>query len=41
LLRYFQFSYLPLPAKSAVYGALIYLLCFYGAKAQTFIYFQF
>jgi alginate O-acetyltransferase complex protein AlgI len=41
LFRYLQFSYLPLPAKSAVYGALIYLLCFYGAKAQTFIYFQF
>jgi D-alanyl-lipoteichoic acid acyltransferase DltB (MBOAT superfamily) len=41
LLRHFQFSYFPLPAKSAVYGVLIYLLCFYGAKAQTFIYFQF
>jgi alginate O-acetyltransferase complex protein AlgI len=41
LLRYFQFSHFFLPAKSAVYGVLIYLLCFHGAKAQTFIYFQF
>jgi hypothetical protein len=41
LLRHFQFSYLPLPAKSVIYGTLTYLLCFYGAKAQSFIYFQF
>ena len=39
--KYFQFSHLPIPAKSVVYAALTYLLCFYGAKAQTFIYFQF
>lgn len=36
-----DFAYLPLPAKSMVYGALAYFLCFYGAKAQSFIYFQF
>jgi len=41
LFRYLRFSYLPLPAKSAIYGVLTYLLCFYGAKAQSFIYFQF
>lgn len=35
--RHFQ----SLPIKGAVYGTLTYLLCFYGAKAQTFIYFQF
>ena len=41
LFRYLRFSYLPLPAKSVIYGVLTYLLCFYGAKAQSFIYFQF
>ena len=40
-LRHFHFSHLPLPAKNIVYGILTYLLCLYGAKAQTFIYFQF
>lgn len=41
VLKYIQFSHLPLPAKNVVYGTLTYLLCFYGAKAQSFIYFQF
>ncbi|MFZ5568871.1 MAG: MBOAT family O-acyltransferase [Thermodesulfobacteriota bacterium] len=31
----------PLVLKSAAYGVFSYLLCFYGAKAQSFIYFQF
>ncbi len=30
-----------LPVKSAAYGILTYLLCLYGSKAQSFIYFQF
>jgi len=30
-----------LPYKSFVYGVLTYLLCFYGSKSQSFIYFQF
>jgi D-alanyl-lipoteichoic acid acyltransferase DltB (MBOAT superfamily) len=41
LLRHFQLTYLPLPARGIVYGALVYLLFLYGAKAQSFIYFQF
>ena len=41
MLNYFQLPQLPLPTKSIVYGILTYLLCFYGAKAQAFIYFQF
>jgi len=40
-LNYFKLSHLPLPTKSIVYGVLSYLLCLYGAKAQSFIYFQF
>jgi len=39
--RYFQLSEMPLPARSVLYSVLTYLLCFYGAKAQSFIYFQF
>lgn len=41
LLKYLQISHLPYPAKNIVYGALAYLFCLYGAKSQSFIYFQF
>ncbi|MDY7038200.1 MAG: MBOAT family O-acyltransferase, partial [Thermodesulfobacteriota bacterium] len=41
LFKYFQLAYMPFPVKNIVYGILTYLLCFYGAKAQSFIYFQF
>lgn len=41
LLKYSQYSFQHLPLKSLIYGVLIYLMLLYGAKAQTFIYFQF
>jgi hypothetical protein len=41
LLKYFHFSDFTFPLKSIAYATLSYLLCFYGAKAQAFIYFQF
>jgi len=40
-LKYCQFSNLPFQLKNVAYAVLTYLLCFYGAKAQAFIYFQF
>jgi len=39
--KYYGFADLPLPERSMVYGILSYLLFLYGAKAETFIYFQF
>lgn len=41
LFKYFQYSFQPLPVKSLIFGILTYLMLLYGAKAQTFIYFQF
>jgi D-alanyl-lipoteichoic acid acyltransferase DltB (MBOAT superfamily) len=40
-LKNLELLHLPLPAKSIAYGILAYLLCLYGAKAQSFIYLQF
>lgn len=39
--RFTQFENVPLSIKNVVYGFLTYLICIYGAKAQSFIYFQF
>jgi hypothetical protein len=39
--RSFFFNRYPVEMKSMMYGVLFYLLCLYGASAQSFIYFQF
>ena len=41
LSKYFGLSYFGMPARGIFIGILAYLLCLHGAKAQTFIYFQF
>ncbi len=38
---YREFVNIPFHLKGLIYGVLTYLLCFYGASAQSFIYFQF
>jgi D-alanyl-lipoteichoic acid acyltransferase DltB (MBOAT superfamily) len=40
-LKYFDLKSHPTYFKSFIYAGITYLLCFYGAKAQSFIYFQF
>ena len=34
-------AWLPAPARAALYGVMFYLFAFHGARAQSFIYFQF
>jgi hypothetical protein len=41
LARGFIVDRYPVEMKSMMYGVLFYLLCLYGASAQSFIYFQF
>lgn len=41
LTRGFMVDSSPVEMKSILYGVLFYLLCLYGASAQSFIYFQF
>ena len=41
LLKYLDLHEQPIVIRSSVYGVLVYLLCLYGASAQSFIYFQF
>jgi D-alanyl-lipoteichoic acid acyltransferase DltB (MBOAT superfamily) len=40
-IKYVDFRCQPLYLKSFLYACVAYLLCFYGAKAQSFIYLQF
>jgi hypothetical protein len=42
-LKFSRFDFLnqPIYLKSISYGAMTYLLCFFGATAKSFIYFQF
>jgi len=39
--NYSRFSRQPLYIKSYIYGTLTYMMCLYGAEAETFFYFQF
>lgn len=41
ILNFFDLKSHQLYFKSFIYAGITYLLCFYGAKAQSFIYFQF